>query len=347
MRATLMYGAGDVRIEQVPDSVIKLPTDALVRVTASCICGSDLWPYGSMKPEDGPARMGHEFIGIVEDTGPEVTTLKRGDLVVAPFAISDNTCQFCREGLHTSCTHPQAGFWGVEPNEGGQAEAVRVPLADGILVKLPVEADSALMPSLLTLSDVFGTGYHAAVAGGVNPRTRVTVIGDGAVGLLAVMSAKRLGAEQIILMGRHQARTSLGREFGATDVVSARGEEGIAQVRELTGGHGTHVVLEAVGTMPAYQQALGIVRPGGVISRVGVPQYEDAPIGFGGLFRHNLRLAGGPAPVRAYIEELMPDILDGTIEPGKVFDATTGLDGVPAGYQDMADRRSLKVLIKP
>jgi threonine dehydrogenase-like Zn-dependent dehydrogenase len=347
MRATLMYGAGDVRIEQVPDSVIKLPTDALVRVTASCICGSDLWPYGSMKPEDGPARMGHEFIGIVEDTGPEVTTLKRGDLVVAPFAISDNTCQFCREGLHTSCTHPQAGFWGVEPNEGGQAEAVRVPLADGILVKLPVEADSALMPSLLTLSDVFGTGYHAAVAGGVNLRTRVTVIGDGAVGLLAVMSAKRLGAEQIILMGRHQARTSLGREFGATDVVSARGEEGIAQVRELTGGHGTHVVLEAVGTMPAYQQALGIVRPGGVISRVGVPQYEDAPIGFGGLFRHNLRLAGGPAPVRAYIEELMPDILDGTIEPGKVFDATTGLDGVPAGYQDMADRRSLKVLIKP
>ncbi|MFF4398773.1 zinc-dependent alcohol dehydrogenase family protein [Streptomyces sp. NPDC001480] len=347
MRATLMYGAGDVRVEDVPDSVLKRPTDALVRVTASCVCGSDLWPYGSMQPEDGPARMGHEFIGIVEDTGSEVTTVKKGDLVVAPFAISDNTCEFCREGLHTSCANAQANFWDGEPEEGGQAEAVRVPLADGTLVKLPVAADSALVPSLLTLSDVLGTGYHAAVAGGVGQGTRVAVIGDGAVGLLAVLSAKRLGAEQIILMGRHQARTDLGREFGATDVVSARGEEGIAQVRELTGGHGTHVVLEAVGNMPAYEQAVGIVRPGGVISRVGVPQYEEAPIGFGSLFRHNLRLAGGPAPVRAYIEELMPDILDGTIEPGKVFDATTGLDGVPAGYRDMADRKSLKVLIRP
>jgi threonine dehydrogenase-like Zn-dependent dehydrogenase len=194
---------------------------------------------------------------------------------------------------------------------------------------------------------VFGTGYHAAVAGGVNERTRVTVIGDGAVGLLGVLSAKRLGAEQIILMGRHPARTELGREFGATDVVSARGEDGVAQVRELTGGHGTHVVIEAVGAMSAYEQAFGVVRPGGVISRVGVPQYEEAPVGFGSLFRHNLRLAGGPAPVRAYIEELMPDILDGVIEPGKVLDVTTDLDGVPAGYQAMADRDSLKVLIKP
>src|SRR3954452_12222020 len=203
------------------------------------------------------------------------------------------------------------------------------------------------MPSLLTLSDVFGTGYHAAVAGGVNQCTRVTVIGDGAVGLLAVLSAKRLGAEQIVLMGRHPARTELGREFGATDIVSARGEEGVTEVRELTGGHGTHVVIDAVGNMPAYQQALGVVRPGGVISRVGVPQYEEAPIGFGSLFRHNVRLAGGPAPVRAYIEELMPDILDGTIEPGKVLDTTTDLDGVPAGYQDMPERNSLRVLIKP
>ncbi|WP_433868507.1 zinc-binding dehydrogenase [Saccharopolyspora sp. CA-218241] len=299
-----------------------------------------------MSPADGPARMGHEFIGIVEDTGSEVTTVKAGDLVVAPFALSDNTCEFCREGLHTSCEH--GTFWdGGVPEEGGQAEAARVPLADGSLVKLPVAPDSALMPSLLTLSDVFGTGYHAAVAGGVNARTRVTVIGDGAVGLLAVLAAKRLGAEQIILMGHHPARTDLGRQFGATDVVAARGEEGIAAVRELTGGHGTHAVLEAVGHLPAYEQALGVVRPGGVISRVGVPQYEDAPIGFGSLFRHNIRLAGGPAPVRAYIEELMPDILDGSIEPGKVFDATTDLDGVPAGYQDMADRTSLKVLIKP
>ena len=347
MRATLMYRAGDVRIENVPDSVIKHPTDALVRVTASCVCGSDLWPYASMTAGDRPARMGHEFIGVVEDTGPEVTTVKRGDLVVAPFAISDGTCAFCREGLHTSCAHAQAGFWDDLSDEGGQAEAVRVPLADGTLVKLPVAADSALMPSLLTLSDVFGTGYHAAVAGGVNERTTVTVIGDGAVGLLAVLSAKRLGAEQIILMGRHQGRTDLGRDFGATDVVSTRGEESITAIRDLTGGHGTHVVLECVGTLPAYEQAFGIARRGGVISRVGVPQYEQAPIGFGSLFRHNIRLAGGPAPVRAYIEELMPDILDGTIEPGKVFDAATDLDGVPAGYQDMADRTSLKVLVKP
>jgi threonine dehydrogenase-like Zn-dependent dehydrogenase len=345
MRATLMYGVGDVRVEDVPDSVIKQPTDALVCVTTSAICGSDLWPYGSMSPADGPARMGHEIIGIVEDTGSAVTTVTKGDLVVSPFALSDGTCAFCREDLYTSCVH--GTFWDNVPDEGGQAEAVRVPLADGTLVKLPVAADSALMPSLLTLSDVLGTGYHAAVAGGVNERTRVTVIGDGAVGLLAVLSAKRLGAEQIILVGRHTARTDLGRAFGATDVVSARGEEAIAQVRELTGGYGTHVVLEAVGNMPAYQQAVGVVRPGGVISRVGVPQYEQAPIGFGSLFGGNIRLAGGPAPVRAYIEELMPDILGGTIEPGKVFDTTTDLDGVPAGYQHMADRTSLKVLIKP
>ncbi|MFI5801873.1 zinc-binding dehydrogenase [Streptomyces sp. NPDC051561] len=347
MRATLMYGAGDVRIENVPDPSLKHPTDALVRITASCVCGSDLHPYSSMKPEDGPARMGHEFIGIVEETGSEVTTLRRGDLVVAPFAISDNTCLFCREGLHTSCAHPQANFWDGEAEEGGQAEAVRVPLADGTLVKLPVAPDSTLIPSLLTLSDVLGTGHHAAVMGGVNARTSVTVIGDGAVGLMAVLAAKRLGAEQIVLMGRHTSRTDLGRSFGATDVIATRGEEGIEAVRALTNGHGTHVTLEAVGHMPAYQQAIGVTRPGGIISRVGVPQYEEAPIGFSSLFRHNIRLAGGPAPVRAYIEELMPDILDGTLTPGRVFDATTDLDGVPAAYQSMADRETLKALVTP
>jgi threonine dehydrogenase-like Zn-dependent dehydrogenase len=347
MRATLMYGPGDVRIENVPDSRIENPTDALVRITASCICGSDLHPYHSMDAAAGPARMGHEFIGVVEEVGSDVVTVKKGDLVVSPFAISDNVCEICKENLQTSCLHHEAGFWDGIPDEGGQAEAVRVPLADGTLVTMPVAADSALVPSLLTLSDVLGTGYHAAVAGGVKAGSSVTVIGDGAVGLLGVLSAKRLGAEQIILMGRHQVRTDLGREFGATDVVSARGEEGIAQVRDLTGGHGTHVVLEAVGYMAAYDQALGVVRRGGVISRVGVPQYEDAPIGFGSLFRHNIRLAGGPAPVRAYIDELMPDILDGTINPGKVFDATTDLDGVPAGYRAMDQRTALKVLITP
>ena len=347
MRATLMYGAGDVRVEDVTDSAVEQPTDALVRITASCICGSDLHPYSSMSSADGPARMGHEFIGMVEDTGAEVTTVKKGDLVVSPFSVSDNTCQFCREGLQTACSDPAATFWDNIPDEGAQAEAIRVPLADGTLVKLPVAADSALVASLLTLSDVFGTGYHAAVMGGVNERTRVAVIGDGAVGLMAVLSAKRLGAEQIILMGRHKERTDLGSEYGATNVVSARGDEGIAEVRDLTGGDGVHVVLEAVGHMPAYEQAVGIVRAGGVISRVGVPQYEDAPVGFASLFGRNIRLAGGPAPARAYIEELLPDILDGTINPGKVFDATTGIDGVPAGYQDMADRKSLKVLVKP
>jgi threonine dehydrogenase-like Zn-dependent dehydrogenase len=340
-----MYEAGDVRIETVPDSRIEEPTDALVRVTAACICGSDLHPYHSMTRDQGPVRMGHEFIGIVEDIGSAVTTVKKGDLVVAPFAISDGTCEYCREGLQTSCVH--GSFWDTQPHEGGQAEAARVPYADGTLVRLPVEADSALIPSLLTLSDVFGTGYHAAVRGGVKAGSTVTVIGDGAVGLLAVLSAKRLGAEQIILMGRHQARTDLGREFGATDVVAERGEEGIEKVRELTGGQGTRIVLEAVGHMPAYEQAYGIVRPGGTISRVGVPQYEDAPVGFGSLFGKNITLTGGPAPTRAYIEELMPDILNGTISPGKVFDATTDLDGVPAAYKAMDERSRLKVLVKP
>lgn len=345
MRATLMYEAGDVRIENVPDSTIKEPTDALVRITAACICGSDLHPYHSMTRENGPARMGHEFIGIVEDTGSAVTSVKKGDLVVAPFAISDGTCEFCREGLYTSCIH--GSFWDTQPLEGGQSEAARVPHADGTLVKLDVAADSALIPSLLTLSDVFGTGYHAAVRGGVTPGSTVTVIGDGAVGLLAVLSAKRLGAEQIILMGRHQVRTDLGREFGATDVVAERGEEGIQKVRDLTGGLGSHIVLEAVGHMPAYQQAYGIVRPGGTISRVGVPQYEEAAVGFDSLFGKNVTLTGGPAPVRAYIHELMPDILNGAIEPGKVFDVATNLDGVPEGYKAMDDRASLKVLVKP
>ncbi|RDH11223.1 zinc-binding dehydrogenase [Tsukamurella pulmonis] len=347
MRATLLYTAGDVRIEDVPDSRIERSTDALVRITASCICGSDLHPYHRMTGEGGPARMGHELIGVVEEIGADVVTLRKGDLVVAPFAISDNVCEFCRANLQTSCTYHEANFWDGIADEGGQAEAVRVPLADGTLVKLPVAPDSALIPSLLTLADVYGTGYHAAKAAEVRPGQSVTVIGDGAVGLMAVLSARRLGAEQIILMGRHRDRTDLGREFGATDVVAERGDEGVALVREITGGHGSHAVLEAVGHMPAYEQAIGAVRPGGVISRVGVPQYERAPIGFGSLFRHNIRLAGGPAPVRAYIEELMPSILDGTVEPGRVFDTATDLDGVPGGYRDMDERRSLKVLVRP
>jgi threonine dehydrogenase-like Zn-dependent dehydrogenase len=345
MKATLMYSAGDVRVEDVPDPVIEKPTDALVRITTSCICGSDLWPYGSMSSADGPSRMGHEFLGVVEEVGAEVSGLKAGDHVVAPFAYSDGTCAFCREGLQTSCVH--GGFWDEPGQQGGQAEAIRVPLADGTLAKLPTAADSALAPSLLTLSDVFGTGYHAAVRGGVTASTSVAVVGDGAVGLLAVLSAKLLGAEQIVLMGRHKARTDLGREFGATDVVAERGQEGVEKVRELTRGEGVHVVLEAVGARPAYEQSYGIVRPGGTISRVGVPQYEEAPVGFGSLFGGNVTLTGGPAPTRAYIETLLPKVLDGSTEPGKVFDRTVGLDGVPDGYRAMADREALKVLVTP
>lgn len=340
-----MYGAGDVRIETVPDPVLREPTDAIVRVVQACVCGSDLHPYHNLAPGQEPKPMGHEFVGVVEDTGSEVSTVRAGDLVIAPFAWSDGTCDFCREGLQTSCR--TGGFWGRDGIGGGQAEAVRVPLADGTLVKAPVGEDSPLLPSLLTLSDVYGTGYHAALRAGVDQRTTVTVIGDGAVGLLAVLSAKRLGAERIILMGRHKARTDLGVEFGATDVVPERGAEGIARVRELTRGDGTHAVLEAVGYREAYEQALGVVRPGGVISRVGAPQYADAPVGFGDVFLPNVTLTGGAAPARAYIETLMPGVLDGKVEPGKVFDRVVNLDDVSEGYRAMDDRKALKVLIRP
>ncbi|MFD8006027.1 zinc-dependent alcohol dehydrogenase family protein [Streptomyces mirabilis] len=344
MRATLIYGAGDVRVEEVPDPKIQRPTDAVVRVLRSCICGSDLWPYGSRPPSEQGDRIGHEFLGVVEDIGAEVSGLRTGDLVVAPFVYSDNTCDFCLEGLHTSCRH--GGFWATDGVDGGQGEAVRVPQAQGTLVKLPVGEDSALLPSLLTLSDVFCTGHHCAVTAGVTPRTTVAVVGDGAVGLSAVLSAKRLGAERIILMGRHKDRTDLGRDFGATDIVAERGEEGVARVRELTGGDGTHTVLECVGTLPALETALGVVRAGGTISRVGAPQYDQAPLGFQ-VFMNNITLTGGVAPARAYIEELLPDVLEGKIEPGRVFDRTVSVDEVPDGYRAMAAREALKVLVQP
>jgi threonine dehydrogenase-like Zn-dependent dehydrogenase len=344
-----MYGAGDVRVIDVPDPTIQQPTDALVRVVQACVCGSDLHPYHSMPTSTEGSPMGHEFIGVVEEVGSEVTTLGPGDFVIAPFAVSCGRCEFCRAGLQTSCVN--GGFWS-DPSlgtAGGQAEAVRVPLADGTLVKVPgigADAGEARLAGLLTLSDVYGTGWHAAVRGGVTEGSTVTVIGDGAVGLLAVLSAKQLGAEQIVLMGRHEARTDLGREYGATDVVAERGEEGIAKVRELIDG-GSEIVLEAVGHLPAYQQAVGIVRPGGFISRVGVPQYKDAPIGFGSLFGPNITLTGGPAPVRAYIERLLPGVLDGSVNPGKVFDRTVSLEDAPKGYAAMDERTALKVVVQP
>jgi threonine dehydrogenase-like Zn-dependent dehydrogenase len=337
MRATLMYGPGDVRVETIADPAIQEPTDAVVRVVRACVCGSDLHPYHSMPAAGQGQPMGHEFLGVVEQTGADVTTVKAGDLVVASFSYQDNTCEFCRAGVQTACVH--VGFFSA-----AQAELIRVPLADGTLVKLPVGTDSELLPSLLTLADVYGTGYHAAKRASVSAGDTVAVIGDGAVGLLAVLSAKQLGAGQIILMGRHKVRTDLGVEFGATDVVAERGDEGIAKVRDLTNG-GARKVLEAVGHRPAYDQAVGIVRAGGVISRVGVPQYEEAPVGFASLFGRNITLNGGPAPVRAYIDELLPGILDGRVDPGKVFDRTVTLDEVPAAYRAMDERKVLKALI--
>ena len=339
MRATLMYAAGDVRVETIADPTIQQPTDAIVRVVRACVCGSDLHPYHGLPAQEQGQQMGHEFLGVVEQTGSDVAGVKAGDLVVASFSFQDNTCEFCRAGVQTACAHPEFGFFSA-----AQAELIRVPLADGTLYKLPADTDPALLPSLLTLADVYGTGYHAAKRANVSAGDTVAVIGDGAVGLLAVLSAKQLGAERIILMGRHKVRTDLGVEFGATDVVAERGEEGIAKVRDLTGG-GALKVLEAVGHRPAYDQAVGIVRAGGVISRVGVPQYDEAPVGFTSLFGRNITLNGGPAPVRAYIDELLPGVLDGTVNPGKVFDRTVTIDEVPAAYRAMDDREALKVLI--
>lgn len=345
MRATFMYGPGDVRVENVPDPRIVEPTDAIVRITLACVCGSDLHPYHSMDKTDEGVPMGHEFLGVVEEIGSEVRGLKRGDFVVSPFAFADNTCPICRDGFHTAC--PQGGWYGAGGVGGAQAEAIRVPQAEGTLVKIPADVDTALLPSLLALSDVYLTGYHAAHMGRVEPGKTVTVIGDGAVGLSAVLASRRMGAEKIILMGRHTFRTDLGREWGASDVVAERGEEGIAKVMDLTGGEGSHVVLEAVGLMPAYEQAYGVVRPGGIISRVGVPQYEEAPVGFGSLFGKNAGLTGGPAPVRAYLEPAIADVLAGRIDPGRVFDAEVSLDQVADAYKAMDDRTNLKVVVRP
>ena len=344
MRATVMYGAGDVRVEDVPDAHLIEPTDALVVVSRAAICGSDLWPYQEMAPKEVGRRMGHEFIGVVDAVGDEVRTLSPGDLVVAPFLWSDGTCVFCREGLHTSCLH--GGRYGFDDVDGGQGEAVRVPQADGTLVVLPVGKDDALMPSLLTLSDVMGTGHHAARAAGVGPGKTAAVVGDGAVGLCGVIAAKRLGAEQIILLGRHADRIALAREFGATDVVSERGNDAVERVRELTNGFGAHSVLECVGTEQAILTAIGIARPGGAVGRVGVPHYETVPDAIPSFFV-NVTVSGGPAPARAYIEELLPDVLEGRIEPGRVFDGVARLDEVPDGYRSMNDRETIKVMVEP
>lgn len=344
MRATVMFAAGDVRIENRPDPKIVEPDDAVITVSRACICGSDLWPYKSMEPSDNGRVMGHEAIGVVESIGADVRTMKVGDLVVMPFAYSDGVCEFCRAGLNTSCIH--GGFFGNEEVPGAQAEAVRVPLADGTLFVLPVGKDDALMPSLLTLSDVMGTGHHAALAARVKPGKAVAVIGDGAVGLCGVIAARRLGAEQIIIMGHHADRIALATDFGATDVVRERGEAGVERVREMTGGLGAHSVLECVGTDQAMLTAINITRAGGAVGRVGVPQSVTIPAS-DTAFYNNITVSGGPAPVRAYIDELLPDIMEGRIEPGRVFDRVVGLEDVPGGYRAMNDRESIKVMVQP
>lgn len=344
MRATLMYQAGDVRIETIPDARIQQPTDAVIRIVRACICGSDLWPY-RLKEADGTGQnMGHEAIGAVEAVGSDVRRIKVGDVVIMPFAWSDGSCDFCHEGLHTACSH--GGFFGNADVGGAQAEALRIPQADGTLYPLPVGEDHALMASLLTLSDVMGTGHHASVVARVGQGKRAAVIGDGAVGLCAVIAAKRLGAEQIILMGRHPDRIALARQFGATDVVSERGKEAVERVRALTGGQGVHSVLECVGTEQAMATSMGIVRAGGAVGRVGVPHYDVIPKAQP-MFYRNVLVGGGPAPVRAYIDELLPDVLEGRIQPGLVFDRTVTLDDVPDGYRAMDAREAIKVMVRP
>ena len=344
MKATVMYQAGDVRLENVPDARIINPTDALVKVTRACICGSDLWPYKKMEPSANGVVMGHEAIGVVEDIGKEVRNVKRGDFVIMPFAWSDGTCEFCAQGLQTACIH--GGFFGNEEVAGAQAEAVRIPLADGTLFAVRGPEDEALLASLLTLSDVMGTGHHAAVTAKVAPGKIAAVVGDGAVGLCGVIAARRLGAERVIMLGHHRDRIALAREFGATDVVEERGSDAVERVLEITGGLGAHSVLECVGLEQSTATALGIVRAGGAVGRVGVPQETKIPLADESFYK-NATIAGGPAPVRAYFEELLPDVLEGRIEPGRVFDRTINLDEVPDGYRAMNDREAIKVLIKP
>lgn len=347
MRATVIHAPHDIRVQEVPDPAVQQPTDVVLRVLRACICGSDLWAYRGESARQPGQRIGHEFLGIVEEAGAEVNGFAVGDLVVAPFVWSDGTCAHCSEGLTTSC--PQGGFWGSVGSDGGQGEAVRVPFADGTLVKLPAAAasDDRLLTALLALSDVLGTGHHAAVGAGVKPGSTVAVVGDGAVGLCGVMAAKRLGAERIIALGRHTARTDIARAFGATDVVAERGDAGVAAVRELLGGEGAHAVIEAVGTEQSMRTAVGITRDGGAIGYVGVPHGSGTGLDLGVMFDRNIALRGGVAPVRAYIPELLPDVLSGTLDPSPVFDLSIGLDEVPAGYKAMDERTALKVLITP
>lgn len=350
MRATVIHAAGDVRLEQVPDPQVVLPTDAVVRVVASCVCGSDLWPYRGANDVDEPRRIGHEFVGVVEETGSDVR-LRRRQFVVAPFVWSCGDCAPCRSGVQTSCE--RGGGWGGPDRDGhlvdgGQGEAVRVPRADGTLVPVDgvdEDVEEGLLKSLLTCSDVMGTGWHAATRAGVQEGETVVVVGDGAVGLCGVLSARMKGAGRIIAMSRHAPRQAVAREFGATDVVEARGDEGVQAVRELTDGQGADRVLECVGTHDAMLQAIRSARPGGTVGYVGVPHGIELPIEL--MFRRNVNVAGGVAPVRAYGEALRDAVLADDIEPGKVFDAVMPLHDVAEAYTAMDERTAIKVMLRP
>jgi threonine dehydrogenase-like Zn-dependent dehydrogenase len=340
MRGVVMYAPGDVRVEVRPDPPIRKPTDAIIRLPATCICGSDLWPYRGFDEVKGPSPMGHEYVGVVEEVGAEVTTIKPGQFVIGSFFASDNTCEICRSGYQSSCIN------GVGiGSEGAQAELMRVPLADGTLVATPEVPGDDLIPSFLALSDVLGTGWFGAVAAEAGPGKTVAVVGDGAVGLLGVLAAKQLGAERIIAMSRHQPRQQLAREFGATDIVTERGDEGVAKVKELTNGLGAHSVIEAVGTQESMMQAIRSAREGGHVGYVGVAHGVQLP-GKEMFFSH-VHLHGGPAPVRRFLPELIDLIWNGTIDPGKVFDLELPLDQAAEGYRAMDERRAIKVLLRP
>jgi threonine dehydrogenase-like Zn-dependent dehydrogenase len=347
MRATMLTSVRGIELQQVSDPVIHFPTDALVTVTASCICGSDLHGYRGHAKTAFPKRIGHEFIGVVGDTGSDVTTVKAGDLVIAPFAISDGSCVHCRNGVTTSCV--QGSYWGA-PDRGGvladgaQAEQVRVPLADGTLVRVGAPAGERMVPDLLALSDVMGTGHHAAVSAGVTAGSTVIVVGDGAVGLCAVLASARLGASRVVAMSRHVSRQKLAAEFGATDIVAERGRDGAARVMDLLGGVGADCVLECVGTQDSLDQALAVVRPGGMLGCVGAPFYDIPARRLAGA---NIGLRGGVAPVRAYLPALLDDVLAGIIHPGRVFDLELPLEDVSEGYRAMDERRAIKVLLRP
>lgn len=343
MLATVFHAAHDVRVEEVPDARIRSPRDALVRITHACVCGSDLWPYGGGVPKQAGTRIGHELMGVVEAVGDEVRNVRVGDLVLSPFTWSDGACDYCHRGLTTSCV--RGGFFGGPNGEdGGQGQAARVPQADGTLIVLPsdLQGDERLR-SVLPLTDVLPTGHHAAVSAGVQPGSTVAVVGDGAVGLCGVLAAARLGADRIVALGRHDSRLALARQFGATDVVTARGEDAVAEVRELTGG-GVDAALECVGNQQSFETALGVVRDGGRVGYVGVPAGVKG-INLGTIFRRNVGIAGGIAPARAYIPELLEDVLAGRLDPGPVLDRSYRLDEVPHAYRDMQERRTLKAMI--